>query len=259
MRGKLSAVLWRRQRNPEITPEAIDATVRHNVRLAMHLNPAERDRLHELTAELLASKSWEGANGLTLTDDMRVTVAANAAIPILAHDTWPYRQVKAIIIRPTTTHSSARRAGPAAGTYTDDTIGLVGEASPNHGPLALSWDTVVYESRHPHRGGNVVIHEFAHKIDMNDGYADGVPPLRGVALDEWRNVLADEYEHREPRESDTVLRPYAWASAAEFFAVSSEVFFCQPVELLEAKPVLYGALRELYGQDPAARVPRTEA
>lgn len=256
-RGKLSGVLWRRQRNPEITAEAITTAIDHNVRLAADLSSAERDRLHELTAELLTEKSWEGANGLTLTDDMRITVAANAAIPILAHDTWPYRQVKAIIIRPTTTRSSARRAGPAAGTYTDDTIGLVGEASPNHGPVALSWDTVVFESRHPHRGGNVVIHEFAHKIDMNDGYADGVPPLRGVALDEWRAVLTDEYEHREPRESDAVLRPYAWASAAEFFAVSSEVFFCTPVDLLAAKPVLYAALRDLYGQDPAARAPRS--
>jgi len=252
------SVLWRRQRNPEITADAIEAVITHNVRLAAHLSSDERTRLHDLTAELLATKSWEGANGLTLTDDMRVTVAANAAIPILAHDSWPYRQVKAIIIRPTATRSSGRRAGPAAGTYTDDTIGLVGEASPNTGPVALSWDTVVYESRHPHRGGSVVIHEFAHKIDMNDGYADGVPPLRGTALDEWRAVFKDEYEHREPRESDAVLRPYAWASPAEFFAVSSEVFFCLPVELSAAKPALYGALRDLYGQDPAARMPTAD-
>lgn len=232
--------------------------VHRDVALAHDLAPDDRDQLLSLTDELVHTKSWEAVGGLQLTDQMRVVVAANAALPILAHDTWPYRQVKAIILRPTTTRSNVRRAGPAAGTFTDQTVGLVGEAAPNHGPVALAWDTVVFESRHPDRGGNVVIHEFAHKIDMNDGYADGVPPLRGAALDDWRAVLTDEYERTESRDSDAVLRPYAWASPAEFFAVSSEVFFCRPTALHEAKPVLYAALRDLYGQDPATRrVPST--
>ena len=244
-------MLWsRRQKAQEITVQEMDAVISHNVRLADRLPPADRGRLLELTAELVHEKSWEGVGGLTLTDEMRVTVAANAAVLVLAHDTWPYRQVKAIILRPTTTRSNVRRAGPAAGTFTDETVGLVGEASPNHGPVALSWDTVVFESRHPNGGSNVVIHEFAHKIDMNDGYADGVPPLRGDALDRWRTVLDDEYSRSESRDSDSVLRPYAWASPAEFFAVSSETFFCLPHDLRAAKPALYTALSDLYALDP---------
>ena len=244
-------MLWRRRQDPEITPEVIDAVMRRNVGIAARLAPDDRERLRLLTAELVSTKSWEGVSGLTITDEMKVTIAANAAIPILAHDTWPYRQVKAIIVRPSSTTSNSRRSGPAAGTYTNDAVDIVGEAAPNFGPVALSWDTVVFESRHPHHGNNVVIHEFAHKIDMNDGYADGVPPLRGAFLDGWREVLNDEFERTEARESDAVLRPYAFSSPAEFFAVSSEVFFCRPAELNEAKPMLYAALRDLYAQDPA--------
>jgi len=97
----------------------------------------------------------------------------------------------------------------------------------------------------------VVIHEFAHKIDMNDGYADGVPPLRGAALTHWQQVLRDEFHRTEGRDSDAVLRPYAWASPAEFFAVATETFFCVPTQLTAAKPVLYAALSDLYQQSPA--------
>jgi hypothetical protein len=244
-------VWWRRAQQQEIERATIEAVLRRNVGLAARLAPAQRERLIELTTELARDKTWEGVGGVRITDEVRVTIAANAALPILAYDTWPYRQVKSIIVRPTTTITTGRRAGPVAGTFTDEPMHLVGEAAPNNGPLAFSWDTVVYESRHPGHGGNVVIHEFAHKIDMNDGFADGVPPLRGEALDQWRAVLVDEYERTESRESDAVLRPYAWASPAEFFAVSTETFFCLPGELAEAKPALYAALRDLYQQHPA--------
>ncbi|MGB8860390.1 MAG: M90 family metallopeptidase [Ilumatobacteraceae bacterium] len=243
---------WRRSSHWSPPDEvAIDRVIRANVAVAAGFGDARRAQLIERTAALLREKRWEPVGDIELTDEVLVTVAANAAIPILSFDTWPYRQVRAIIIRPTTVVSAATRAGPAPGTYTDEVMGTVGEASPHTGPVAISWDTASWESRHPLQGGNVVIHEFAHKIDMNDGYADGVPPLRGDALSRWQQLLNDEFHRTDGRDSDEVLRPYAWSSPAEFFAVATEAFFCVPSRLLAAKPALYRALCDLYQQDPA--------
>lgn len=246
---------WRR--TPSWTPPdeaTIEAIVRAKVGIARPFTPERRARLVELTGTLLREKRWESVGGIELTDEMLVTIAANAAIPILSFDTWPYRQVKAVIIRPGSVVSGGTRAGPVAGTFTDELMGIDGEAAPHSGPVALAWDAASYESRHPAGGANVVIHEFAHKIDMNDGYADGVPPLRGEALENWQQVLDEEFHGEEARESDHVLRPYAWASPAEFFAVATEAFFCIPVRLHDAKPRLYAALGDLYQQDPAAEI-----
>ena len=200
---------------------------------------------------MLRTKRWEAVVGSELTDEILVTLAANAAIPVLSFDLWPYRQVKSIIVRPTASISGGLRAGPVAGTFTDEPVGIIGEASPHSGPVSISWDAALADSRRPAYGRNVVIHEFAHKIDMNDGYADGIPPLRGDALAHWQHVLDDEFHRTEGRDSDAVLRPYAWASPAEFFAVATEAFFCVPTQLASAKPALYSALSDLYQQAPA--------
>ncbi|MCY7298057.1 MAG: zinc-dependent peptidase [Ilumatobacteraceae bacterium] len=243
---------WRRS-SIDSTPDesAIEAIVTANVGIAARFGPELRQRLFAHVDELLRTKRWEAVAGSELTDEILVTLAANAAIPLLSFDLWPYRQVKSIIVRPTVSISGGLRAGPVAGTYTDQPIGIIGEASPHSGPVSLSWDAALADSRRPAYGSNVVIHEFAHKIDMNDGYADGVPPLRGTALTHWQQVLRDEFHRTEGRDSDAVLRPYAWASPAEFFAVATETFFCVPTQLTAAKPVLYAALSDLYHQSPA--------
>ena len=244
---------WRRtQSDTTIDDTTIEAVIDANVAIAARLDAAGRGKLLALTDELLHTKRWEAVAGYELDDAMQVTIAANAAIPILSFDTWPYRQVKSIIIRPSATVSTGVRSGPVAGTYTDHPVGIIGEASPHSGPISLSWDAALADSRRPAYGSNVVIHEFAHKIDMNDGYADGVPPLRGAALTHWQHVLDDEFHRTEGRDSDAVLRPYAWASPAEFFAVATEAFFCVPAHLAAAKPTLYAALSDLYQQSPVA-------
>ena len=243
---------WRRS-STDSTPDeaAIEGIVDANVGIASRFGPSLRERLFAHVDELLRTKRWEGVAGIELTDEVLVTLAANAAIPLLSFDLWPYRQVKSIIVRPTASMSGGLRAGPVAGTYSDEPMGVIGEASPHSGPISISWNAALADSRHPAHGSNVVIHEFAHKIDMNDGYADGVPPLRGAALAHWQHVLNDEFHRTEGRESDDVLRPYAWASPAEFFAVATESFFCVPSQLSAAKPTLYSALSDLYQQSPA--------
>lgn len=102
---------------------------------------------------------------------------------------------------------------------------VIGQAAANAGPLVISWDAARAESRGPARGRNVVIHEFAHKIDMRDGYLDGTPPLRGDALSRWTAMMDDEFGHSAARPSDRVLGSYAWTNPAEFFAVATERFF----------------------------------
>lgn len=244
--------MFRRRPPPDPVPDQlIRRVIDEQVALASRLDTDRLERLVGLTRELLHSKRWEGAGDFEVPDRARITIAANAAIPILSFDTWPYRQVSAIIVRPTSVRSTSQRTGPAGGTFTDEQMHTAGEAMPNSGPVALAWDVVERESRHPLGGANVVIHEFAHKIDMNDGYADGIPPLRGEALERWIELLDEEFIGGGTRPSDEVLRPYAWASPAEYFAVATETFFCRPQALAEHKPLVYAALSELYQQDPA--------
>ncbi len=246
---------WLRSRRPPIPdPAEVVEVIGRNVTLADSFGADVLDRLVELTGTLVGTKRWEAVGDLVITPEIQITIAANAAVPLLALDPWLYRQVQSILVLPSTTTTTGRRSGPAAGTVSDHVMAIVGEATPHSGPLSIAWDAALRESRHPVDGRNVVIHEFAHKIDMNDGYSDGVPALSGDDLSEWLAVLDDEYGRAEGRRSDAVMRPYAWASPAEFFAVSTETFFCTPRELSGAKPRLYDALRNVYRQDPAERL-----
>lgn len=228
----------------------VAGVIERDVALARQLPAAQRERLVELAVAFVDAVSWEGASGFVITDEMKVTIAANAVFPVLAHDLYPYRTVKAVIIRPRSVRSQGARTGPAAGTLSDRPVVVDGEAAPRTGPVALSWNSVVYDSRHPERGRNVVIHEFAHKIDMLDGDADGVPPLRGEALDRWVEVLDDEWRREFADDEHDALDPYAFTNHAEFFAVASETFFCVPTDLMATRPQLYGELRDLYALDP---------
>ncbi len=244
---------WRSAHTPDIDREQLDAIIGQNVALARPLSAPERERLADLTVELIRVKDWEAANGFTLRPDITITLAANAALPILAVGLDAYDRVHSIIVRPSAALSTGLRSGPSAGTFSDDKVWTDGISLPDRGPLAISWDVALQESRHPEAGQNVVIHEFAHKIDMSDGPADGTPPLRGPRLSAWTTLLADEYGHHEHRPSDEVLGAYAWSNPAEFFAVATETFFCTPRNLASAKPALYSALADFYRQDPASR------
>lgn len=246
---------WFRRSRPEtIAAESVATIVDRDVALAATLADVERERLLALTTEIVDTKRWEATDGIELTDDVLVTIAANAAIPILALDTGWYGNVHAIIVHSGSRESRGPRSGPGGALVSDGPSRTIGETAPHAGPVAISWDAAFAESRRPRTGRNVVIHEFAHKIDMRDGYTDGVPPMRGDDLAHWSDVLADEYERADGRPSDVVLRPYAWSNAAEFFAVATEAFFCTPAKVRKGKPELYGALADFYRQDPAGRV-----
>lgn len=247
-----------RHSSADLDAEVIDAIVGKNVALVWGWDESDRQTHMKATKHLLSSKHWEGAVGLDLTSEMSVTVAANAAVLVHALEFGVLRNVRSIIVHPTARTSSSLRAGAAHGVFSDAAVSIIGNALPNTGPLTLAWDAVLDQSRRPDLGQNVVLHEFAHKIDMSDGYADGVPPMKGPQLVDWQAILDDEYAHAVERRSDHVLRTYSWTNPAEFFAVATESFFCRPAALRSAKPALYAGLASFYRQDRATRFPGSE-
>lgn len=244
-------MFWNRKPAHSLSDDQISSIIADDVALARHIGVVGLDELALLTRELIETRTWHPLDGLELTPQVLVTIAANASIPVLGLHLWIYRMVKEIIVRPGVDTGHRVAAAPAHGVLTSGVMSTIGETAPNSGPLALSWSAVLAHSRNPAAGHNVVIHEFAHKIDMSDGYADGAPPLRPQALEQWSILFDDEFGHAEARASDDVLDDYAWTNPAEFFAVSSETFFCRPKALAAAKPQLYLALAGFYGQDPA--------
>ena len=218
------------------------------------LDSNERALLETSTDWLLRHKHWEASNGFELTDEITVTIAAQAALLILGLHVDEYREVSAIIVYPTAMQSVGAHSGPAQGTVTDGVIPILGEAHDHRGPVLLAWDQAESASRNPGHGHNVVLHEFAHKLDMLDGLVNGSPPLQGrVDPDRWRAVCSEAFIALAAGADRPPLQPYGATNPAEFFAVATEAFFDVPVSLEYHEPALYDVLRGYYNQDPAAR------
>jgi Mlc titration factor MtfA (ptsG expression regulator) len=221
------------------------------------LDDDERQILEATSDWLLRHKHWEAAQGFALTDEIRVTVAALAALLVLRLSVDEYREVSAIIVYPTAMQSRGERAGPVRGTATDGVLPVLGEAHGLRGPVILAWDQARHEARHPGGGHNVVFHEFAHKLDMGDNILDGTPPLRDRGdLRRWVEVCTEAYEALRAGVEREPLDPYGATNPAEFFAVTTEAFFDVPIALETNEPNLYEVMRDFYEQDPAARARR---
>jgi Mlc titration factor MtfA (ptsG expression regulator) len=220
-----------------------------------YLSDEEHLRMQHLVWSIVHGRSWEAAYKFELTDDIKVTIAAQAALLVLALDfDDPYNNVSSILVHPTTIVLHGERGGYIDGTVNDEDTQILGLAQYN-GPVVIAWDEAQNNARHPERGHNVVYHEFAHKLDMIDGMSDGTPPLASrEQLDRWIAVCTHEYEALRDGMDDGFLSAYGGVNPAEFFAVVTEVFFDIPVEMEQRKPDLYGVLRDFYQQDPAARI-----
>jgi Mlc titration factor MtfA (ptsG expression regulator) len=244
-----------RRRPPPALPGDWVEIVERNVAHWALLDAAERERLGELMAAIVERKRWEAANGFVLTDEIRTVIAAQAALLILGLGFDWYRAVQAIVVHPSTVVSHDPRPGPA-GTLEDGPFPLLGLADSNFGPVLIAWDEASANARHPEWGHDVVLHEFAHKLDMLDHVVNGTPPLhRREDGPAWYEVCTRELALLRAGEG-WPLRDYGGADPGEFFAVATEAFFDLPLELEAAKPDLYGVLRDFYRQDPAARARR---
>jgi Mlc titration factor MtfA (ptsG expression regulator) len=248
----------RRQILAESFPEAWQEILARNVRHFAALDPDERDKLRAFVQVFVAEKTWEGCGGLELDDEMRVTIAAQAGLLVLgrAHDY--YRNVNSILVYPSTIVTPDRPGGAFEIPHLQRASGvpILGEAQ-LRGPVLLVWDAVKRGARHPELGHDVVYHEFAHKLDMLDGAADGTPPLANRAeIARWVDVCGAAFNAlraRVERGEPSFLDVYGATNEAEFFAVATEYFFDRPVEMRDHEPDLYALLRDFYGQDPAAR------
>jgi len=217
------------------------------------LDAAEQQRLLVVADELLSRKRWEAARGFALDDTVRVVVAAQAALLVLGLSTDHYRLVSGIVVHPTTVETTGVRPGPSRGTVTSDPLSVLGLAQSGRGPVVLAWDEALAGAHRSQPGHNVVLHEFAHKLDMLDGTIDGTPLLPRELRADWVRVCTGVYQDLVAGRPRPPMRWYGATNPGEFFAVATEVFFEQPAELAALEPELYDVLRRFYRQDPAAR------
>jgi Mlc titration factor MtfA (ptsG expression regulator) len=215
---------------------------------------ADRSELRRLATLFLAAKEFAGAQGLQVTDEIAVAVAAQACLPVLRLGLVPYNSFVGIVIHPDEV-VARREVMDEDGIVHRYDEALSGEAMEG-GPVMLSWRDVESSGESAQWGYNVVIHEFAHVLDMADGVADGVPPLQGRAVRAaWEQAINTEFEtfcERVDHGVDTLLDPYGAESPDEFFAVASEVFFVAPRQMRLEQPALYTLLGGYYQQDPAS-------
>lgn len=213
------------------------------------LSADERRRLRELAARFIAAKEWSGAQGLTLTADIQLAIALQACLPILNLGLDWYRDWVGIIVYPGD-FVIPRRVVDAFGVEHEYDDAVLGEAWEG-GPVLLSW----FDDPTEPGDVNVVIHEFAHKLDMTSGDANGMPRLHpDMSAAAWRAAFAPAYEdfcRRVDAGEETDIDPYAAEHPGEFFAVASEVFFEAPDLLKTAYPAVFEQLCLFYRQRPA--------
>jgi hypothetical protein len=248
------------------------------------LSAPDEARLKQLCETLLARKTFTGVGGLELTDEIAVLIAAQACLPVLNLTLDLYRDMPGVIVYPSAFIVSQAEVDEA-GVLHEWREPVSGEALDAGGAIVLSWEDVAQadpSTKGP--GYNVVIHEFAHKIDMGDGAANGCPPFlaayhRTLGVRQWRLAFSAAYqdftrrvdalENRGPYDffdadhpphgvggaagnAGLPLDPYAASHPAEFFAVASEAFFVLPQPLAAVYPEIYRLLAQYYRQDPLA-------
>ncbi|MBX3635811.1 MAG: zinc-dependent peptidase [Rubrivivax sp.] len=234
---------------------------------------ADAAELRRLTSLFLDRKEFDAAGGLKLTDAVVVAIAAQAVLPVLRLGLARYDGFVGIVVHPDQV-VARREVADEDGVVHQYHEVLAGEAMEG-GPVMLSWRDVRSAGAAPGAAAyNVVIHEFAHVLDMADGLSDGVPVLPPeLPRHEWTALLRREHadfvqlvERADAAGDDEaldalVLDPYAATGEDEFFAVASEAFFVAPQALRDAHPHLYTMFTRFYRQDPAAETatPRASA
>jgi len=241
----------------EAFPDAWAEILGANVAAYRLLDTDEQKRLRELVQVFIDEKHWEGCGGLELDDEIRVTIAGAGCLMLLGRDHDLFKEVESLLVYPSAVIATApARSHTDPGlTPTHENQAVLGLAV-HGGAVVLAWDSVLHGARDPRDGHNVVIHEFAHKIDFVDGDADGTPDMGFAERRAWAAAFGPAFlAHKERAEhgKKSFLSDYAVTNEAEYFAVASEAFFEKPKELARRLPEVYAALRDFYRLDLAAR------
>lgn len=238
-------------------PPAWLAHLESNVGHYPLLPAADQSTLRDMLRIFIAETEWEGCGGLTLTDEMRVTIAAQACIPILRLGQDAYSELTSVLVYPRGFKVPCRRTDGV--TVTEEDEERLGEAH-LRGPVILAWEDVLDTGRQPGHGENLVYHEFAHQLDFLDGEIDGTPPLPDDhAYRAWREVMGSAFEGARASGRRNYFGAYAATNPGEFFAVATERFFDDPHGLSTRYQTVYDLLRGYYRQDPARWTPAPDA
>jgi hypothetical protein len=224
-----------------------------NVPLYRRIPQDLKEQLRKDIRIFLDEKSFEGIGGLEITEEIKVTIAAEACILLLNRENRNYPGLYSILVYPGA-YLTRQNIPVGGGGYIEEETVRAGE-SWRHGSVILSWDQVKHGSVSSWEGHNLVLHEFAHQLDQEDGMADGTPILKkssGYAA--WAFIMSKGYERlrsKMEQNRNSVLDEYGATNEAEFFAVATEAFFGKSEELRRKEPDLYEELREFYNLDPA--------
>ncbi len=252
----LARWFWRRRRRRKLLAAPLSsankAVVLKTVPLYEKLPDDLRPRFEGLVNRFLDEVTFHGYEGLEVTDEMRVVIAAQACLLIVNKDNRWFDTLETIHLYPAAFKSRLREMRGYVVSERETT--RLGE-SWRRGPVILAWDHAAYGAFAPHDGRNVVFHEFAHQLDEQTGVVDGAPALDpDQSASNWARVFRAAYERLRADAAagrPTLLDPYGATAPAEFFAVATEVFFERPRDLRAAEPALYAELSQYYRLDPA--------
>jgi len=242
----------------EPAPAEWGGILERNMPVFARLSAEDRAELLGHVQVFLAEKNLEGCGGLELTDEIRVTIAAQACLLLLHRDTDYYPRLRSVLVYPSTYFVPGEHH-VGGDVWAEGEEAYLGHTQQQLGALVLAWDAARGGATNPLDGDNLVLHEFAHQLDFEDGATDGTPPLAGrEEYATWERVMEAEMRalrDAERRGRPTVLDTYGAENPAEFFAVATEAFFERPRELRENHPELFAALRAFFRQDPTTYHP----
>jgi len=233
-------------------PPEWEEILNRNVALYRYLPEPLKKELQGHINVFLGEKTFEGCGGLEINDEIRVTIAAQACI-LLLNRTKPtyYPSLYSILVYPSA--YIAKKVTVDGMQHTEE-MSVRGGESWTRGEVVLAWDFVRKAAIDLTFGHNVVLHEFAHQLDQEDGSANGAPILgKSTGYKTWARVLSKEYEGLRQNTLSgrkDIMDAYGATNPAEFFAVATETFFEKPKQMKFAHPELYEELRSYYGLDP---------